>query len=771
MSKDYILLTISVLFYCLTYGQESISTMDTDKLNEQILNEVNYLRKKARKDSIQNNRALSKAANDHVNYMVEIDKLTHIQRRNQYKKYPKNRTDFYKSGFSSVGENVQQTSLVSVENELEGNRKVDNIYEALAKVLVENWKNSPPHYANMISDAFLYTYTEFKVGEDGKVYACQLFGGSQYNNKYLKDQKPVNYKPFNPRKCKRSSFSNSYIKIAKDGTILLMAEKKKETGFRFAWPWTEGVAADIVLLSQYECDEPNRFNPRQGVKGIPLEPVYKKEFRDIGLWTKDNVAIPLGKVPDYINEPYEINITVVSRKRTCGNTMYNQLNSKLDIEIPLYLKTIKGSPYRIKKTDSLITRKVYFEMGKSDAFINFNPDSLFPQLDTFKIDHVELIGYASIEGDFELNQALYQGRTDTIRQLLKKYEIDSSKLTIKSKENFKEFKESIHNTEFDYLEKLKSDSIKILLRKDSLRTKLEPILSKQRYVNVSYRVSHSDSVLVPRDTLIKSMIEAIDRKDFQVAEKIQKKYIGHLLKDQSIVSEELITKIPLSKQTVDLKYNFLVHNFLNGGSSISLRSRLFIEGLAKLTEMNEKNRNVNTALAYFEIVNLLNDGSLGELSSKFNSLLENKYILRDFKYRALLKLTMTHDVRVIQTDQPLPLLHPQATEFYRKAGLTIDETFSTAAFYNYVSDQATAYDIVRRVYKETNKYENLHFLLFLTGYSPGLNINQQKQVRYFEYVARNNTNHFCRYFREGHLNFQIFDTQDFKDVYCKYCDE
>lgn len=156
------------------FSQESVRNLDDEKLNE-----VKDLRKKKRVDVLKNSTALSSSVIDHLNFMVKNNRLTHIQRWNNTKKTSKTRADFYESGFEIIGENVQYTSIKNIKEELKVNRKVDNLYEALAKVLVENWKNSPPHYANMINSDYHYTYTEIKITETGRIYACQLFGGSQ----------------------------------------------------------------------------------------------------------------------------------------------------------------------------------------------------------------------------------------------------------------------------------------------------------------------------------------------------------------------------------------------------------------------------------------------------------------------------------------------------------------------------------------------------------------------------------------------------------------
>src|SRR5690554_7209040 len=82
--------------------------------------------------------------------MLKKKKLTHNQRL-KVKKTPKNRVDFYGAQFNSVGENVQVNNLNLHSSVDDKNSPLINTYEKLAEKLVQAWKNSPPHYANMIN--------------------------------------------------------------------------------------------------------------------------------------------------------------------------------------------------------------------------------------------------------------------------------------------------------------------------------------------------------------------------------------------------------------------------------------------------------------------------------------------------------------------------------------------------------------------------------------------------------------------------------------------
>lgn len=174
--RYFVLCLFLVLNVC-SFAQSEVdwSNYDADKLNAYITIEVNKLREKRKVDTLNYEPLLRNAAQDHSQYMLEKDVLTHYQKSKQ-KKTPKNRVDFYGKQFSVVGENVQMLTLNSVPKQFQknGNPLTINSYELMAKILVLNWKNSPPHYKNMIHPDYSGTLTAISVGNDGTIYACQL---------------------------------------------------------------------------------------------------------------------------------------------------------------------------------------------------------------------------------------------------------------------------------------------------------------------------------------------------------------------------------------------------------------------------------------------------------------------------------------------------------------------------------------------------------------------------------------------------------------------
>lgn len=762
----FIFLTLNIQLFL---GQDKNEFTDLQKLNQHLIDQVNSIRKKAKVDSLENNIALTRPAEDHASFMVENNKLTHEQRGNRQKYSPKNRADFYESGFAVIGENIQQLHISQVYQEIQKNKRVDDPYEALAMLLVENWRKSPPHYANMVNPSFRYTITSIKIDDDGNIYACQLFGGSNYIESYPKQKKAQKYKPVKEKKCKRSSTEGS-VKVDDEGNIYFVANTKKESGFKWAFPWTEGVAADIVLKSQYPCGDYNSFHPEPGIKGIPLQPVYKKDFRKVGTWKKNNVKIPIGKVPHYVKEPYEVNITIISRKRTCGNLSFNRLVSNLAIGLNLELGLEATSPYKTRITDSVLSEKIYFQKSgvqPKDSIKFITPN----ELDLFRLDSTVLVGFASIEGDFERNQKLFKERTQNVKSKLIKNGFIDSLILESAQENFADFRKDIKGSMFDNWSKLENNELKEKVAQGPISDSLENILAKHRYVDIQHYYSRKDSVLFEADELKSDFLNAIRSKNIEEAEQAQLRLLRLVKMGLSEKPIHLYDSVPETRQFIDLKYNFDLFHFEEYRQiDFTKAVNRFMDSLFVILSIDAKNKKAHTALAFFETMKVIQSGNPKNMYQWFYSIAENKLIDKEFQSRLLLETAISNDLSVYYNQLDAPYLIQEASNYVRKARPNVSETFGLSAYFNFFGYQKYAFDLIKRVYSRTENPTELAYFLGLVLYRE-VGLNDSQKLRYFNDIAKENTSQFCQFFQDGSLNFQVFDRAEIKSIYCKYCNE
>lgn len=759
--KSCTLLCIILLHFSCLIGQEEKLDFDEENLKRYITEKVNELRKKKRESDLETNNSLESAADDHAIYMANKKAISHFQKRNKEKYNPKNRVDFYGGEFEIVGENVQQIHISDLRDDS------DNMDEELAALLVENWRKSRPHYENIISPNYNFTWTSIAYDEEGNIYACQLFSGTSFKKSHkLYKGIDFNFKPNKPKKCKRSDI-NGVVIVDENRDIYFEADTKKETGFRWAWPWSEGIVADIVRFTQYPCGEDNFFNKKVNVKGVLLEPVYKKDFRKRGVWRRNNVKIYLGKVPEEIEEPYAVNLTVISRKRTCGNIIYDHYHGGIDIKIDLPIHLEKKSPYKVLNHDTTIVQKVYFDKSSTEVKTNldFSPYKNFNEWD---IDSVVLTGFASIEGDFERNKSLFLKRTENVKEILVKNEISESLINQTASENYHDFYRDIENTNFKFLSELEKVELNEKLKNRNLSDSLEFILENHRYVKVKFRFSKKDSLRYERKELEEDLISNISKGDMEKALTKQHQYIGLLEElEKEKVENRLLEKIPKERKTMDLLFNFELYNYLKSDKN-QLEYLNFKQALDTILVYDEKHKLANSTLTFFRSKEILGTSKVKDQEAFFLEVIENRRLDRVFQARIIIEQAVYHDLKVKHYQLDSPYLYPQIIKFVRKAKLTPDEIYGVASFLNYVGDAQNSFDMLKRDYLKTNSKRNLAFYMNLILHR-GVVSNEKKVLRIYENIAKEKTEQFCKLFTEGWINFQLFDDESFKSIYCSLC--
>lgn len=113
---------------------------------------------------------LYKSAVLHSESMIEYDYLDHVNRIKKKWRTPKDRILYFDSSYSSLAENILENNLLEHEGEILKYRIVKNSddtilyldlnaneikygsYLYIAKRLVLQWMNSPPHRANILDD-------------------------------------------------------------------------------------------------------------------------------------------------------------------------------------------------------------------------------------------------------------------------------------------------------------------------------------------------------------------------------------------------------------------------------------------------------------------------------------------------------------------------------------------------------------------------------------------------------------------------------------------
>lgn len=163
-------ITLFILFFNSFVVSVQELNLNYDDLENNVLELMNQHRKSLKINKLNKDVVLQKAAQDQSDYMLGIKKLAHEQ-KNVVKKYPKNRIKFHGGNdFNAYGENVLYLTI-------EPKTYTKNDIGALAKRIYEDWKNSPPHYENIISKEYAYASLAFAFDSKSKrLYATTVFG-------------------------------------------------------------------------------------------------------------------------------------------------------------------------------------------------------------------------------------------------------------------------------------------------------------------------------------------------------------------------------------------------------------------------------------------------------------------------------------------------------------------------------------------------------------------------------------------------------------------
>ena len=780
--KIYLFCILISLLHLNSNAQISVDCHSGDaiQLNKYILKEVNKYRKKAKVRSLKNDILLNLAATDHTNYMANKNKLTHYQ-RNKIKKNPKNRVDFYGEQFDLVGENVQQNWVQKTEKEFIKN------CEELANILVTGWRNSPPHYANMIDKNFTTTYTAVNINSKGKIYACQLFGSDAYHNTYKDRLLDYTYKPYKGRRCKNcdKKILRGGVSVVNDSLIVLSGTspifgvspfvKSKFYNRRFwlnLFPY--GIAADIVLKEQYECDTNIVFNGKTGVRGIPLEPVFKKNFKKGGsIFFWKYIYIELGVLPEWINQDYEINLTVINNKRTCMPIIYNYIpiGFEVDINIDLYLDSL-NKYYNTTHLDTF-NHKLVFEKSKSTVHDStLIPIIRFVQNNYDNLNTIEVKGFSSIEGSTEGNISLYQTRTSLITQQLIELGIDSSIIKFSCQENYEDFRKDIKGTNYSYLNSYNDEDLKAEVNKMN-NGKLETILTNHRFAEITILTRTEEQFAYDKDTVYDLLNIYIEEKDAKNCKKMQAIEYGLALSNDINLSDIYSIKIPNDKQFV----NVLCDRYLMTYQLDSLnpnRTTRFKDSLTSIRKLDPKNVKVNTniALLKYLVWSPLRPLKYTKTKKHFDSLVNNKYVDKTIKARMILNFAAQSD---LYHEYIFPITNKRfyfrnVKQFIKSAKLNIEDTFELATYYANFEDYGFAYKLIKRkVYQSTNPDEIVFFLKLI--YYLDKSLSTKTVIRHFKRIASLKGEEFCTYFNSPYLNFQILDDPEIRKIYCATCSE
>ena len=177
------LLVISFLAWFSAWAQQPADAFDYEDPNLAYLEyltwtKINDLRQQKAREALAPDSLLLLAARDHAGYIKRTGKQSHFQKGEKAKEDPQLRIEFFGCVHVLAGENIL---YLPAEKGIQvrfksGNRELKT-YEDYAKAMADIWKNSRPHYANILSRDFQISALALSYDKDGhSLYGVQVFG-------------------------------------------------------------------------------------------------------------------------------------------------------------------------------------------------------------------------------------------------------------------------------------------------------------------------------------------------------------------------------------------------------------------------------------------------------------------------------------------------------------------------------------------------------------------------------------------------------------------
>lgn len=463
-------------------GFSQLSNSNKDQLQRELVETINAYRAENGLAELNSDPILEKAALAQCEYMVKYDTLTHWQKKGTLKT-PTKRVKYYKGkSFLSVGENVLYTPVESF-------RLNKSEVSELATTIFLQWKNSPPHNANMLGTEYTFSGISFKEDlKKKRIFAAQVFArkgieieGQLSSNGFGLRQGPDNCDDQYGAMVNLVLNIGNSIQIEGDDIVFYfhnMALFKQIFNSS-----NDGIAIDLVLRDQFPCSGPNELDVSQIYDGILLKPIYRDEIlANNRAENPRHIISTIGKVPAGFNradaEYMSLSTIIINNGVTCKYLIECVVPAEeyelLEVEPRLL------DPQNAKLIEPGVgwMEQLTFEFNTSDIVPNNHP-----KLDhsSEKIVGITIQSYSSVEGDSISNKRLHEQRALSIRaDLMSRFNVKLSKIQIDSKENWEQMRFQLYYAGADSIANLSNDSIRSLIAAKDSSLNWDSLLYVQR---------------------------------------------------------------------------------------------------------------------------------------------------------------------------------------------------------------------------------------------------------------------------------------------------
>lgn len=547
--------------------------LDTALVRKLFAVKINALRKEKKLPLLEEDAILNLAAGDQAAYMARFDTLTHDQ-PSVKKRTPADRIAWYNGNHEISGENCLYVPLhVPLTNKWSKTSVVIDTYDKLAEQLFQQWKNSPPHYANMVKPEYEVQGLSVRYNaKTNKLFAAQVFACRPYriDPSLRKYDKSYNIKPYDSKSCDQVIKEVQGFRLAnrlyvRDHKVFLFMQTIAPLKKNFTKAGDQ-IAIDIVFKDQFNCQGPNQLHGSPHHDGLLLKPV---DFSELYARNEDKQGRLIAYVCDLPEEikgrNYQLNTLLIKNSCLCAYdfpvVVESQEYDLIGLQPYWQITTESFTPEHF---DYTYTDRITFE--KSSAAISEEIRAMLQyQLESAGeyVKAIKVKAFSSIEGRSDGNKRLQSSRAQEVAELLTQNLKVNIKPEIITAENWELFYNQIYNGPYSYLIYRSQDDIKRLIR-DSLQTEqMQTMLDEQRYVQFEIHFAGNIDENSPGHVLYQGVQNAMNQGDYKRAYKIQSRIIDQFLKEKTGIN--YISAMPLDSNARDLPYtiNLLAAKAMN----------------------------------------------------------------------------------------------------------------------------------------------------------------------------------------------------------------
>lgn len=543
----------------------------------------------------------------------------------------------------------------------------------------------------------------------------------------------------------------------------------------------DGIAIETVYKESFSCEE-------SFVQRRPGE-FYKEPWLILfkeNLDTLPNLSanpnkklLKIGELPaDFDPVTMENNLITIERRYNCNyQNFINIENQRWELlEMGIFKDSMRvktnGDVYSLNEK----TLEFTISYEKNDATID--EADLKPIYDSlnftdYDITSVNIVAFASVEGDKELNEHLVKQRSRNVVRALQKYQKPEIIYQIDALENWDQFYSEIKRTKFKDLAELDKKAIKKMFAgNEENLAKFEPLLARHRKAIVKIFLTRKRKIeSLSNQQLITAFNESVKSENINKMKSLLD-YVLERFKD-SENPRAFIDQLEIPPA----RFNGPLLNNINGfmlrqGMSSDEESLLVFEELYRLFPLNEEVLYNLIAIKLLNIKKIVDKSALKQVRVLLDQLQISK-IPPKLKYRPWINYYILSNEYYHQTNDfaSSRRMMKNILSIYKNI-LTYDDRLRIAKYFGKYYQYERAEKVMRPVIENEDIPDELlfHYLNVTIAYK------KYYQQSYYQGLVdrakKIDATSFCNFFRSsnaGGISFQLLQYEELKDIYCNSC--